>query len=218
MAAFWTEEYQRHFQHYFNKPFDVQVYHGPDGASLKLATHDWALAGFRVYASMGLADRLSLEDEGAFGEVILYADVPDPIVSRLFINALFFILQHGIPLDSRFAVSFAGMDRRFAERSGKSALYFTRAFSADDEFDHVTEAARVYQAFFITPAEDEFLDKKGPEEFEEKFWGQIEAGFDRNADLRPPIDLTETAAYQEKVNNIKSTAVRLFSLHRPSCV
>jgi hypothetical protein len=215
MPAMWTEEYQRHFQHYFNKPFDIQVYHGPDGAALKLATYDWALAGFRVYASMGLADRLTLEDDdGAFGEVILYADVPDAIVPKLFVNALFFILQHGIPLDSRFAVSFAGMDRRFAARIEKSAFYFTRAFSADDEFDHVTESARVYQAFFITPEEDEFLDKNGPDAFEEKFWAQVGG----DITVRPPIDLKEMDAFEGKMFDLREKAVRLFSLRRPSCV
>jgi hypothetical protein len=164
---------------------------------------------------MGLADRLTLEDDdGAFGEVILYADVPDAIVPKLFVNALFFILQHGIPLDSRFAVSFAGMDRRFAARIEKSAFYFTRAFSADDEFDHVTESARVYQAFFITPEEDEFLDKNGPDAFEEKFWAQVGG----DITVRPPIDLKEMDAFEGKMFDLREKAVRLFSLRRPSCV
>src|SRR5688500_3644322 len=98
----WTEIYRQHFERYFHKPFDVQVYHGPDNAALKIATHDWARQGFRVYASLGLADQLYRDEVETFGEVILFADVADKAVPQLFVNALFFILQHNIPLESSF--------------------------------------------------------------------------------------------------------------------
>ena len=76
MPSLWTGVYQQHFQKYFQKPFDVQIYHDDAGASLKLAVHDLALQGYQVYASMGLADRLANdenEDENDdFGEVNLF--------------------------------------------------------------------------------------------------------------------------------------------------
>ncbi len=130
MRTFWTEIYERHFQHHFQKPFDVQVYHGPDGAGLKIATYDWAKRGFRVFASVGLADKLAEIEGEDFGEVVLFCDVDEPQIPQLFVNALFFILQHDIPLGSRFAIGFGDMAPEFTRRYDKTSLYFTHP--ADD--------------------------------------------------------------------------------------
>src|SRR4051794_2837993 len=100
MAAFWTELYRAHFEKHLKKPFDVRVFHDRDGFALKLALHDWATHRSRVYASLGLADKLAQNDEDDFGEVILFTEVPDGEVPQLFINALFFLLHHDIPLGS----------------------------------------------------------------------------------------------------------------------
>lgn len=218
MAAAWTETYLPHFQHYFGKPFDVQVYHDADNHSLKLATHDWAMKGYHVYASLGVADRLAREGEQAVGEVILYCDVPDKEVPRLFVTALFFILQNEIPLTSRFSVGFASMNRAFSQKSGKSAFYFTRAFSPDGEFDKVAELARVYQAFFISPEEDAFLEEKGPVEFEQLFWSQLGDEFRRDEPMRPPVDMEEMPKFKEQVGMMWSKAAQLFSVRRKSCI
>lgn len=193
MSSLWTETYQHHFLRYFQKPFDVQVYHDQAGFALKLATHDWALRGFRIYASIGLADKRAKDEDDDFGEVILFSDVPDREVPELFVHALFFILQQDIPLRSRFAVGFAESHPDFRRRHGKGALYFTRpmlpdVFFAEDPatgakvgretFDKLRQGeafGRVYQAFFITPNEDAFLDAWGPDRFEEKLFEQPDA-------------------------------------------
>lgn len=218
MPAFWTDLYRDHFQMHFGKPFDVQVYHGPDDTALKLATHDWAMPGFRVIASLGIADLLAREGEEAVGEVILYCDVPDKETHRLFVNALFFVIQNRIPLTSRFSIGFANLERTFSQRHGKSALYFTRAFSPDGEFDRVGDLARVYQAFFITPKEDEFLDAHGPLEFETRFWETLGEDYRRDEPMRPPVDLKEMPAYTERVNALWANAAKLFSVHRKGFV
>ena len=167
MTAFWTDVYQQHFQKYFHKPFDTQIYHDEADASLKLATYDLVLPGFRVYASMGLADRLADNEDENFGEAILFCDVPDAQAPPLFVNALFFILQKGIPLDSRFALAFGFAFHR------KVALYFTRATGPDDKFDKVRMGdtlGRVFQAYFITREEDTFLEEYGADAFEKEFF------------------------------------------------
>ena len=171
MATYWADLYREHFQRYFQKPFDVQVFHeAHGGASLKLATYDGAMEGFRVYASMGLADRLANdEDDVEIAEAILYCDVPDPVAPRLFVNALFFILREGIPVDSRFAIGFGG---DFTWR-GKTALYFTRARGPDEHFDklrHGETFGRVVQAYFLTPEEDDFLGEHGVDAFEQRLF------------------------------------------------
>jgi|ERR1019366_9028100 hypothetical protein len=173
MARFWIDVYQRHFQKHFQKPFDVQVYHDARGFGLKVATFDWALRNRRVYASIGLADKLVEHDEEEFGEVILIADVPDKEVPLLFVNALFFVLQNDIPLGSRFSIGgIAKTQPAFAERYHKTALYFALAGEEDEHVNKVRNGAdfgRVYQAHFITAEEDKYLADFGPDEFEKLF-------------------------------------------------
>ena len=218
MATSWTETYREHFQEHFQKPFDVQIYHDSDGAALKLATHDWALPGFRVFASLGMADRLARSGEQAVGEAILYCDVPDPQAPRLFVTALFFILQNNIPLTTRFSLGFGELGEAFRRRSGKSACYFTRAFSPDGKFNQVAELARVYQALFITPEEDEFLESDGSAAFEQALWSQLGEDFQRDEPLRPPVDLQEMDAYKARVADLWKRAAGLFRVDRPACV
>jgi hypothetical protein len=173
MARFWTDVYQEHFQRHFKKPFDIKVYHDAANFALKLATYDWALRNRTLYASIGLADKLAKDEEADFGEVILVADTPDPCIPVLFVNALFFILQNDIPLGSRFSIG--GIDRMmpaFSKEFQKTALYFTLAPDENEKFNKVRrgeEFGRVYQAFFIMAAEDQYLADYGPEEFEKRF-------------------------------------------------
>jgi hypothetical protein len=207
MRTFWTEIYERHFQHYFQKPFDVQVYHGPDGAGLKVATYDWAKRGYRVFASVGLADKLAEIEGEDFGEVVLFSDVDDKEIPQLFVNALFFILHHDIPLGSRFAIGFGDMAPDFVRRYDKTSLYFTHPADDDGKFDKVRKGetfGRVYQAFFISPREVEYLEDFGSHVFELEFWKPFaKAGKDA-----PPVEVEAAARKREQA----------WSVRRPACV
>jgi hypothetical protein len=254
MPNSWTETYQRHFQKYFNKPFDIQAHHGPDCAGLKLAMHDWALSGFGVYASMGLADFLVRNEEEDFGEVILFTDVRDQEVPRLFVSALFFILANAIPLSSRFAIGFAKTEPAFAKRFGKTALYYKHPAIPDtffandpygegkigrDTFDKVRKGnafGRVYQAFFITSAEDKFLDAFGADAFEQKLQKQFDDELAKEGCHAPPDapgekpkdsakmkeNLAKFDEYRMKMQDYAQHAARVWSkvlsVRRPSCV
>ncbi len=170
----WAQAYLRHFAHHLGKPFDVELYHSATGIPLRLATYDMRYKGFRIYASIGLADEVN-ED---VGEVILLADSPSKDVPYLFINSLFFILDKSIPLASRFAV--AGVDSLrpdFAEHYGKVAIYYDRADGFDKGFGEVTcgaETGQVFQGVFIAEAELDYLRRKGPDAFAKAFSKQDE--------------------------------------------
>jgi hypothetical protein len=207
MRTFWTEIYERHFQHYFQKPFDVQVYHGPDGAGLKIATYDWAKRGFRVFASVGLADKLAEIEGEDFGEVVLFSDVDEPQIPQLFVNALFFILQHDIPLGSRFAIGFGDMSPDFTRRYDKTSLYFTHPADDAGKFDKVRHGetfGRVYQAFFLAPREVEYLEDFGSHIFEQEFWKPFKAP---GKEVVP----AELEAWAKKCDLAQS-------VRRPSCI
>src|SRR5262249_48080816 len=146
--------------------------------------------------------------EEDFGEVILFADVPDPEIPKLFVNALFFILQREIPLGSRFSIAFGDLNHPIGRRYGKTALYFTRSFEDDEHFNEVHRGeavGRVYQAFFITPAEDKFLDEQGADAFEEKFWKQFD---DRLSDEERVDLLVDKSRAQQLTARLEELAQR----------
>jgi hypothetical protein len=177
MTLSWTKCYEEHFQHYFGKPFDVQIYRASD-ATLRLANYDQAYPEFRVYASLGLADLLP---EGKdVGEVITVADDFGPDVPFLFANALLFVLQRAIPLGSRFTVGgVEALRPHFADFYDKAALYFMPAEGFPEGFDIVecgADTGQVYQAVFVSDEEAEYIDSKGGPAFEARVKAQ-------NADL-----------------------------------
>jgi hypothetical protein len=221
MPIFWTEIYQRHFQKYFQKPFDIQVYHDAAGFALKLATHDWARQGFRVLASMGLADKLFQNEEGDFGEVILFCDVPDKEIPQLFVNALFFILEHNIPLGSRFAIGFGTAHHELTRRYGKTALYFTCPAESDKTFNEVRKGetvGRVFQTYFITPAEDKFLEDHGADVFEQKFLKQFGGALTEEERCELSVDKARSKQLEARLHELRQQSSKALSMRRASCV
>src|SRR5207253_8439710 len=92
MESPWTQAYLRHFARFLGKPFDVEHYRSATDLSLRLATYDVRFQGYRVYASIGLADEVNQD----IGEVMLFSDDFGKDVPYVFVNSLFFILDHDI--------------------------------------------------------------------------------------------------------------------------
>jgi hypothetical protein len=170
----WPDLYLRHFTRYFQKPFDVQVYHQETGGALRVATFDRAYPRYVVYASLGLSDHA--DDLKDLGEVILLSDDRGKDVPLIFVHSLFFILEKKIPLASRFAVGGIDLIRPdFAEHFDKVALFFTLADGFKPGFEKLEQRGDiglVFQAIFISWAELDFLNRNGPDAFEEKFHAQ----------------------------------------------
>src|SRR5205823_2096286 len=168
MDSAWGQAYSRHFARFLGKPFDVELYRSATDVPLRLATHDQRFPGYRVYASLGLADEVNQD----IGEVILFSDDFGKDVPYIFVNALFFILDQDIPLASRFAV--AGVDSLapdLAEQVDKAAIYYDVAEDLGEGFGKVEcagETGLVYQGVFISAAELDFLRRNGPDAFSEK--------------------------------------------------
>lgn len=221
MPVTWTEVYQAHFQRFFQKPYDIQVFHAPAGASVKLATHDWARPGFHVYASMGLAEQRYQAGADDFGEIILFADVADSVIPKLFVSALLFILQNNIPIASRFSIAFGDERHPLARRFGKTALYFTRPFQTDEAFAEVhldDEKGRVFQAYFIAPEEDRFLEKEGADAFEEKLFANVDFKLSDEERIDLLVDKTRSEELGARLEQLAKLANRVLGIGRPSCV
>lgn len=174
MNPSWPDIYLRHFTYYFHKPFDVQLYRDESGASMRLATFDRAYPKHRVYASLGLSDHP--DDLKTITEAILIADDPGKDVPEIFVNALFFIINRRIDVRSRFAIGgIEAVNATFAECFNKSAIYFSDAEGFPPGFNSVAgngETGAVCQGIFISWSEQDFLNRKGPDAFEEKLRGE----------------------------------------------
>lgn len=170
----WPDLYLRHYQRYFGKPFDVQTFHGDDGNSLRLATYDQRFANFNIYASAGLSDHA--DQLKGVAEIIILDDEKGKDVRNLFVNYLFFILGHNIPLTGPFTIG--GLDKLnpdFADYYSKVALYFTLADGFGPGFEKIEaggETGLVFQAIVISWPEQDYINRNGAAAFEEKFRGQ----------------------------------------------
>jgi hypothetical protein len=174
METSWPELYLRHFTRYLGKPFDVETYRREDGDSIRLATFDLRFKKHLVYASLGMSEHAdALKD---LGEVILVADDKGKDIPFLFVNALFFILQKKIALASHFAIGgIEGIKPDFAEHFEKQAIYFTLADGFPPGFERLDVDSRtglVFQGLFISWAENDFINRKGWQEFEERLKAQ----------------------------------------------
>lgn len=174
MQSFWPDLYLRHFIRYLGKPFDVENYRREDGDAIRLATFDLRFKKHVVYASLGMSDHA--DEVKDIGEVILVADDKGKDIPFLFVNALFFILQRKIPLASHFAIGgIDGVKPDFAEYFQKQAIYFTLADGFPAGFERLeadSQTGLVFQGLFISWAENDFLNRKGWQEFEEKLKAQ----------------------------------------------
>jgi hypothetical protein len=165
----WPDIYLQHFTRFFGKPFDVETYRQDDGSSLRLATFDPIKPG-RIYASLGLSEHsAALKD---LGEVILLADDKGKDIPFLFVNALCLILQKRIPLGSHFVIGgVESLKPDFAEYFHKHALYFTLLLQPSKpglEKIERDDTGLVFQALFISWAEEDYLKRNGWQDFEER--------------------------------------------------
>lgn len=166
----WPDIYLRHFVRYMGKPFDVQVYRQEDGDNLRIATFDQRYPNYKVYASLGLSNHGA--ELGGIGEVILFDDDKGKDVPLIFVHSLLFIMRKKIALGSRFAIGGVEMvNHDFADYFQKSAIYYMLADDFDEGFDKVKEG-RVYQGIFISWAEQDFLNRNGPDAFEKVYRSQ----------------------------------------------
>jgi hypothetical protein len=188
MTASWDRCYRRHFGTYLGKPFDVQTYR-PDADSppLQVAIFDRRYPGVRVFASVGLTAYAS--DVKETGEVVVLADHGWKEVPFLFVNALLCITRNRIPLASRFAVGgVANLAPEFADQYDKAALYFALADGFDPGFEKVEcdgGVGLVFEAQFISEAEEDFLKRSGAEALEEKLRAQQAVSANPSSLLRP---------------------------------
>lgn len=187
----WAECYLQHFEKHLRKPFDVRLYRGQGDLSLRLATYDQASPGWKFLASVGLTEHAPSLKRVA--EVVLAVDQDEADASAIFLNALFFLISKRIDLSMPFVIGgVSALRPGFAQRHDKAALYFAEADGFPDGFETVEgweEDGEVLQAYFISAAEQDFVNRQGTKAFHEKFDLLWEASDPRRLDRPTCLDL-----------------------------
>ncbi len=182
----WGEAYFERFVKLFGNPINQAVWGKEGFIAIQVLTFAPS-PELLTFASIGLT--LYREKLGGVFEVFLPAgdrlrDAPN-ILGRV----LTIIIENSLTL--KMGVRFPGLDKMFpgfSAATGKAALYFTRPTGLDN-LDTVSlsdgEQGKILLGFFISAAENKFLENNGPEKFEAALAG---AGVD-------PADLNRKSIF-----------------------
>jgi hypothetical protein len=170
MPENWGERYFDHYERFFNDLADRSVFEqDPYSPSIQVLSYDRVFPGCRVFASLGLSH--DAEELGQVGEVMVPVDDGWADVPTLLANALFYMIQHRMPLGWGMAIDgIQNICRRFVRSHNKQALYLTNPFGLPEGFAEVEcrEAkGRVYLGFFISQSEFELFAEQGASQFED---------------------------------------------------
>lgn len=167
----WGEAFYDHFCRYLGEPKRRDVFRvRQDAPLIQILSYERVFPGCEVFCSLGFS-RFS-SNVGAVAEVSLVSDGAFEACSKLLANALFFLVAQNMEIGRGVSVGgIANIDRQFAEKYGKSALYFTTPYVFPAGFAEVTVQGsairgKVYWAFFISQDEYEFFKKYGADKFE----------------------------------------------------
>jgi hypothetical protein len=181
----WAECYRRYFTRYFGKPYDWETFRQDEGSPpLQIAVHDLVAKNRRLFTSLGLTAYAAEVQELA--EVVLMTDAAWKEVPFLLANALFFMARRRIRLQPRLVIGGVGMlSPEFADQYDKEGLYFRPALSLPEVARTVEcdgQIGLVYEALFVSSAEQSYIQRLGGQAFEEKL---TEQAADPNSLLRP---------------------------------
>ena len=108
-------------------------------------------------ATLGLS--LHEESLGCCCETVFTVNSDLDACADVYVKALQFILQEGLPMGPGLAIN--GLPEKFQEAHHKSALYFTEATQFTPAFQTVENRCRIYMALLLTPEEEEYLHQNG---------------------------------------------------------
>lgn len=165
----WGECYFDHFTDFFGDPIDQKIFRqSAKEPSIQVLSYENVFPRCRVFCTLGLTHYKAIIKETA--EVYLPVDKAWEIMPSLLCNSLFYIVQQRMAFGWGIAISGIEVTNpEFTHRYDKTALYFTLPFGLPSDFNKVTcndEAGRMYLAFFISQAEQDFFSKHGAQKFQ----------------------------------------------------
>lgn len=132
---------------------------------LQILGFDKVFENSLTFATFGLSNYA--EEINALCEAVMTVDSDYDNCATLLANAAFYAVQNKIGFG--MGVFIGGLDNvaeGFSKAHNKSALYFTEPYAFPDEFSRAGEC-KIFDAFFITEKEAEFIKQNGADAFED---------------------------------------------------
>jgi hypothetical protein len=174
----WGECYYDHFTRLFQgEPVDRQVFRSSeDLPSIQVLGYDRVFQNCRTFATMGA---MSYQPElGRPAEVIVPVDEAWDAVPHLIASSLFYMVQNAMAIGPGISIrGVAAIDRSFAERFQKAAIYYSRPIDLPPWGDRVvcgSETGSIYLGIFISAAEDAYFRAKGADALEDVLQAHLE--------------------------------------------
>jgi antitoxin YqcF len=166
----WGDCYYDHFERYFGKPTDRQVFErDKESPSIQILAYEGVFKSCVVFCSLGLSHYSN--EIGRISEVYLVVDDAFHVIPNLLANTLFYMVNEQKKIG--WGLSIRGMENlqpEFSARYQKSALYFTNPFGLPAEFGQVQcsgNIGAVYTCFPISAEEHDLFLKVGAHGFED---------------------------------------------------
>lgn len=136
-----------------------------ESRGLQILGFDKVFENSLTFATFGLSNYA--DDINALCETVMTVDGDYDNCAALLANAAFYAVQNKI--DFGRGVFIGGLDsvvEGFSKVLNKSALYFTEPYAFPEEFSRAGECG-IFDAFFITEREAEFIKQNGADAFED---------------------------------------------------
>ena len=162
------EQILSHYEKYLGNYADASVFAGTKESypiqALKFAN---VQDGLKTFATLGFSKYADEVKNNA--EIVFSVDenLEDTLLT-IIMNALFFITENQIDFGKgSFIKGIEKINADFANSHNIRAVYFTVPFVFPEDFSEIEDEIKIYEAFFITQSELEYLEKNGAESFED---------------------------------------------------
>lgn len=156
-----------HYETYLGEFTDRRIFKGNDEmSSIQILEYDDVFEGCKAFASFGLSKYADIVNNTS--EAILAIDDDSKNACSIFANVLFYIVENGLCFGrGTFVEGIENINKEFAIKHNKSAIYFTEPYAFPDEFACIGEEVNICLAFFISDEECAFIKKYGCDKFED---------------------------------------------------
>ena len=161
------EEILNHYEKFLGIFEERRLFRGnEDMPSIQLLQYSNIFKGCKTYVSFGLSKFSKMINNTC--EAILAVDDDYQRAALILANVLFYIVENKLSFGrGTYIEGIENIDKEFADRHKKNAVYFTETYVFPDEFSDINGTAKMYLAFFISQEECNFIKNYGCEKFEE---------------------------------------------------
>ncbi len=164
MSGSLGEKILDHYETFLGAYIGAEKY-SDESRSLQILGFDKVFENSLTFATFGLSNYA--DDINALCETVMNVDGDYDNCAELLANAVFYIIRQKMDFGAGMYIS--GLDNvveGFSKAHNKSALYFTQPYAFPNEFSRTGEC-KIFDAFFITEREAEFIKQNGADAFED---------------------------------------------------